>query len=31
MQKEFVTPLSITSLSNEKVYTDIFDSRMSQK
>ena len=23
--KEFVTPLSITSLSNEKVYTDIFD------
>ena len=23
--KQFVTPLSITSLSNEKVYTDIFD------
>ena len=23
--KEFATPLSITSLSNEKVYTDIFD------
>ena len=29
--KEFVTPLSVTSLSQEKVYYDIFSVEMSQK
>ena len=29
--KEFITPLSISSLSQEKVYEDIFVLKMSQK